>query len=210
MLANNKELQRIMAWRMTNQREEENKIARYSDRQERLQRREMAQRRWREKRSLVEEPMEIGVKEDWQEMEIHEQKAMELLMMNLGIIDDMEQGEVHDDGMLVAMDFDEEMEHSYLDRILKELDVGTTANIEDMLEGKDMATFAVAGRDDTQASHAGTEDSLSEPDGSDNMASGCVQIDTSALSAYMNTGTWWLNNWVTSGGKPGWNTNINL
>ena len=97
--------------------------------------------------------------------------------------------------MLVAMDFDEEMEHSYLDRILKELDVGTAANIEDMLEGKDMATFAVAGREDTQASHAGTEDSLSVPDGSDNMASGCVQIDT---SAYMNTGTWWLNNWVTN------------
>ena len=129
MLANNKELQRIMAWRMTNQREEENKIARYSDRQERLQRRDMAQRRWREKRSLVEEPMEIGVKEDWQEMEIHEHKAMELMMMNLGIIDDMELGEVYDDEMLVAMDFDEEMEHSYLDTILKELDVGNAALI---------------------------------------------------------------------------------
>ena len=83
-----------------------------------------------------------------------------------------------------------------LDRILKELDVGTAANSEDMLECKDMATFAVAGGEDTQASHAGTEDSLSVPDGSDNMASGCVQIDTSASSAYMNTGTWWLNNQV--------------
>ena len=74
MLANNKELQRIMAWRMTNQREEENKIARYSDRQERLQMREMAQRIWREKRFLMEEPLEIGSVDDWEEMEIHDEE----------------------------------------------------------------------------------------------------------------------------------------
>ena len=195
MLANNKELQRIMSWRMTNQRKDENMLAKYLERQERLQRREMAQRRWREQRSLVEEPMEIGVKEDWQEMEIHEHKAMELMMMNLGIIDDMELGEGYDDEMLVAMDFDEESEHSYLDRMLQELDVGTAADMEDMLECKDKANFGYI--DDTQASHAGAEDILSVSDGSDNMASGCIQMDT---SAYMNAGTWWLNNWVTNTG----------
>ena len=78
MLVDNNELQRIMTWRMSNQRQEEKMLARYSNRQERLQRREMAQRKWRERRFLMEEPMEIRGVDDWEEMEIHEHKAIEL------------------------------------------------------------------------------------------------------------------------------------
>ena len=111
MLVNNNELQRIMTWIITNQRQEEKMLARYSNRQERLQRREMAQRRWKEKRFLMEEPMEIGGMVGWEEMEIHEHKAMELLMKNLGIIDDLDI-ELDDEEMLGALAFDEEMEHS--------------------------------------------------------------------------------------------------
>ena len=127
MLVNNNELQRIMTWRMTNQRQEEKMLARYSNRQERLQRSQIAQRRWKEKRFLMEEPMEIGGMDDWQEVEIHELKAMELLMKNLGIIDDIDL-EQEDEEMLVDLTFDDEMEHSYLDRMMEELDVETVAN----------------------------------------------------------------------------------
>ena len=76
MLVDNKELQRIMTWRMTNQRQDENMLGRFLDRQERLQRREEAQRKWRKNRSLMEEPMDIdtvgvGVMKHWAETEIH-------------------------------------------------------------------------------------------------------------------------------------------
>merc|ERR1711892_625851 len=66
----------------------------------------------------VEEPMDIGLSKDWLEMENLKHEAMEQLMINLGISDDQELGGVHDDEMLIDMDFDEEMEHSYLDRFL--------------------------------------------------------------------------------------------
>ena len=39
-------------------------------------------------------------------------------MLNLGISEDQELGGVPDDEMLIDVDFDEEMEHSYLDRFL--------------------------------------------------------------------------------------------
>ena len=66
----------------------------------------------------VEVPVDIGLSKDWLEMENLEHEAMEQLMINLGISDDQELGGVHDDEMLIDMDFDEEMEHSYLDRFL--------------------------------------------------------------------------------------------
>ena len=175
---------------MTNQRKEENMLTRYSERQERLQKREMTQRGWREKMSWVEEPMDIGVMEDWHEMEIHEHKVMEQLMTNLGITEDMELGDVHGDEMLVDLAFDEEMENSFLDRFLEEVDGGSAAYMEDKLECENMTTFAVT--EDTLASHADTEDILPVPA---IMASGSVNINT---AAYMNTGTWWLGNWISS------------
>ena len=121
----------------------------------------------------MDEPMEIGeALEHWVETEMHEHKAMELLMVNLGIIDDMEVGEmidVKDDELQVDMAFDEEMEHNYLDRILEEMEVGDAAgdNLDNIL-----------GKDNIES-----------------VAGGSLHIN---IQAYKNTGTWWLNNWVTN------------
>ena len=60
----------------------------------------------------------VEVPMDWLEMENLEHEALEQLMINLGISEDQELGGVPDDEMLIDVDCDEEMEHSYLDRLL--------------------------------------------------------------------------------------------
>ena len=112
-------------------------------------------------------------------------------MKNLGIMDNIQ---LEDDEMLGALAFDEEMEHSYLDNIMQEMDVETVANMEDKLEGENMASSVATEDILTPHAHADTEDTLAVTSGSNIMRSGPVRIDTTAYS----TGTWWLNNWVNN------------
>merc|ERR1712106_26490 len=63
----------------------------------------------------------VEVPMDWLEMENLEHEALEQLMINLGISEDQELGGMPDDEMLIDVDFDEEMEHTYLDRLLEML-----------------------------------------------------------------------------------------
>ena len=95
-----------------------------------------------------------------------------------------------DEEMLVDLTFDDEMEHSYLDRMMEELDVETVAN----MEGENKASFVATEDIPASHAHAGTEDTLAIHDGSNIVNSGPVQINTPAY----NTGTWWLNNWVSN------------
>ena len=56
--------------------------------------------------------------------------------------------------------------------------MGTAANMEFKLEGKNMASSAVT--EDTMTSPEATEDILAVPNGSDIMASGSIRINTTA------------------------------
>ena len=121
----NKELQRIIQWRIGNQRLDERMMIAFQDRQERIQRRDEAKQRWRARNALRMEPMELGGGQgDWWDTEFHEHEAINSMMVNLGIYDDMEIGEDHksiiDESF--GLEVDEALEHAFLDRMLEGID----------------------------------------------------------------------------------------
>ena len=73
---------------------------------------------------------------------------------------------------------------------MEEMDVETVENMENKLEGENMASFVATEDIVASHAHAGTKETLAIHNDSNTMSSGPVWINTPAY----NTGTWWLNN----------------
>ena len=185
----NKELQKIIQWRIGNQRLDERMMIAFQDRQERIQRRDEAKQRWRARNALRMEPMELdGGQGDWWDTEFHEHEAINSMMVNLGIYDDMEIEDDHESSIdeSFGLEVDEALEHAFLDR---------------MLEGIDDLKMEVSDDDGDQVhcvmgDTAGPGDiaEQKEPNGHLERAFDTDQVKVNE-SAYMMGGTWWINGW---------------
>ena len=84
IIRNEKDIQKVMIWRIDNQRQEERLMVNFRSRQERLHQRDEAKRKWRERRLNQldrEQPMELGFSDDaWMVQEEQEHAAMDGMM----------------------------------------------------------------------------------------------------------------------------------
>ena len=202
----NKELQKIIQWRIGNQRLDERMMIAFQDRQERIQRRDEAKQRWRARNALRMEPMELdGGQGDWWDTEFHEHEAINSMMVNLGIYDDMEIGEDHESIIdeSFGLEVDEALEHAFLDRMLEGIDDlkmevsdddGDSAS-EDYGEGEGvhdgLGDTAVPGDIDIDIAEQ------EEPNGHLERAFDTAMVKVNE-NAYMMGGTWWINGWKSS------------
>ena len=92
IISNNQDLQRVIQWRMNNQRQEEKLLLNSIKRLERIQRSKEASERWLDnwKYKQKEKVMEMEICEDWCIVEYQEHKALEAMMTNLDIWEVME------------------------------------------------------------------------------------------------------------------------
>ena len=195
-----KDIQKVIIWRIENRRQEERLMVNFTRRQERIQLRDEAQRKWREKRQeqmAKEDPMELGsIEDDWMVQEEQEHAAMDGMMAALELHDDMVLEDELDDNNATMMDWSDEMDHEYLDRLLAEVgDNGdkkndmdtTTNNIMVELPAKEMD--GNGSTDDEQYGLCGGLNVAWQGQGTEDK-----NIDNMDINerAYRTGGTWWL------------------
>ena len=185
------ELKRVIMWRLENLNLENKLLVRAQEKKERLLRKEEARKQWWERRSLQEEQMDTC--SDWKVIENHEHEALNNLMRDLGMDDDMEDTvmDFADNKKEHVTNFDEELEHSYLDEIIDSLPAGwwTRDSIEEAsCPGDNASTAKVVSQDQLPIG----DQALTAGAGIREQEQLIVNIE-----AYRSGGTWWLNNWLT-------------
>ena len=180
IIRNEKDIQKVMIWRIDNQRQEERLMVNFRSRQERLHQRDEAKRKWRERRLDEldsEQPMELGFSDDaWKVQEEQEHAAMDGMMATLELNDDMVL-EDEPDGSNPTMDWSDAMDHEYLDRLLAEAEVNTI-RVDLPANEPDVKSNTGDKQSGWQEGVQGTMDN---------------NIDE---RAYRSGGTWWLRGWI--------------
>ena len=159
--------------------------------------------------------MEMDWEEDWGDMEYIEHMTLELMMKDLDILkEDMEvdkggESNVHCDDY---GEFDDELEHSFLDNILEKMDMDREPHCEEVEMVVDMMESALVLEpqivyDDCQVV-PGDMDSYERGvqgncGGDMNTRQSQTKIIDVNTEAYTSEGTWYQNNWVQNNKTQG-------
>ena len=194
-----KEIQKVMVWRIDNQRQEERMMVNFTSRQERLQLRDEGKRKWREKRLkqlAKEDPMELGSNEDdWMVQEEQEHAAMDGMMAALELYDDMVLEDDPDGDNATMMDWNDDMEHEYLDRLLAESEENSN-NKTDMDTTSQLPAKEPDGKSSTDDEQSGWQGGMQVAWQGQGMEDKNIDNNNINERAYRSGGTWWLSGWI--------------
>ena len=177
-------------------------MADFNSRQMRLQMRDGAKKRWLEGRLrqlTQDEPMELGSEVNaWMVQEEQEHAAMDGLMASLELYDNMELEEEYDNNTTM-MEWNEAMEHEYLDRLLENTgdninnDMDISFNILVDVPAEEPVSMTSTDDDDEQTCWLDGEPVAWQGQGTED-----IKISE---GAYRSGGTWWLSGWISPKAK---------